>query len=168
MKYKPRGRSYFMFHGSLTGRILWRDSLKLFINSTWNCRKTFPDGLSIILLGFLLAAKYPMKGRWQSNEDIYNSNEGKLGKVGKRKLKAKWVSALGKILHTIFTFTAFEDMSNVCAVQQTPPGEQSVKLSLSRTDKVSKVVCSWTQATLLWFHLRGQSRWLTRLIRLWI
>lgn len=58
-------------------------------------------------------------------------------------------------------------MSNVCALLQTPPAEQSDNFSLSRTDKVSRAVCSWTYATLLWFFLGEQNRWLTRLIRLW-
>ena len=93
--------------------------------------------------------KYPMKGRWQSNEDVDSLDAEKLGEVGKRKIKVKEVSAFDKILCIIFTFTTLEDMSNVCAVQQTPPAEQSGNLSLSRTGKVSKVVCSWIHATLL-------------------
>lgn len=84
-----------------------------------------------------------------AKRDVDSLDAEKLGEVRKRKLKAKEVSALGKILCIIFTFTTLEDVSNVCAVQQTPPAEQSGNLSLSRTDKVSKVVCSWTHAILL-------------------
>lgn len=91
--------------------------------------------------------KYPTKGRWQRNKNVDSLDAEKLGEVRRRKLKAKEVSALGKILY--ITFTTLEDVSNVCAVQQTPPAEQSGNLSLSRTDKVSKVVCSWTHAILL-------------------
>lgn len=74
-----------------------------------------------------------MKGRWQSNKDVDSLDAEKLGEVGKRKLKDKEVSALDKILCTIFTCPTLEDLSNVCAVQQTPPAEQSGNLSLSRT-----------------------------------
>lgn len=74
-----------------------------------------------------------MKGRWQSNKDVDSLDAEKLGEVGKRKLKDKEVSALDKILCTIFTSPTLEDLSNVCAVQQTPPAEQSGNLSLSRT-----------------------------------
>ena len=77
--------------------------------------------------------KYPMKGSWQRNKDVDSLDEEKLGAVRKRKLEDKVVSALDKIWCTTFTFPTSDDMSNVCAVQQTSPAEQSGNLSLSRT-----------------------------------
>lgn len=77
--------------------------------------------------------KYPMKRRWKTNKDVGTLDTEKLREVGKRKINDKEVSSLEKILCIIFTFSTLEDMSNVCAVQQTPPAEQSGNLSLSRT-----------------------------------
>lgn len=102
-----------------------------------------------VLINLFKQQKHTMKGRWQSNKNVDSLDAEKLGEVGKRKLKVKEVSALGKLLCIIFTFTTLEDLSNVYAVQQPRSSEQSGNLSLSRTDKVSKVVCSWTCATLL-------------------